>query len=136
LESHPATAQDRTAARVYIALPLAIATLSLFWLLSGLIGLIQTPAAMQVLTATGTSSTFATFAVTGGGITDIFLGGAILIRRHTRKAAIGMICLSTAYLLGAVLMTPALYADPLGPMVKVLPGMTLAALVALLMDDR
>ncbi len=136
LEHHPATAQDRTAARVYLALPFAIATLSLFWLLSGVIGLFQTPAAMQVLTTTGTSPTFAAMAVIGGGITDILLGGAILFRRHTRKAAIGMIGLSAAYLLGAAWMTPALYADPLGPMVKVLPGMTLAALVALLMDDR
>lgn len=136
LENHPATAQDRTAARVYLALPLAIATLSLFWLLSGLIGLIQTPAAVSVLTETGTHPSFAAFAVIGGGIADIILGGAILIRRHTRKAAIGMILLSGAYLLGAALLTPALYADSLGPMVKVLPGMTLAALVALLMDDR
>ena len=136
LKHHPATAQDRTAARVYLALPFAIATLSLFWLLSGVIGLFQTPVAMQVLTTTGTSPTFAAFAVIGGGIADILLGSALLFRRHTRKAAIGMICLSAAYLLGAALMTPALYADPLGPMVKVLPGMTLAALVALLMDDR
>lgn len=136
LANHPATAQDRTAARVYLALPLAIASLSLFWLLSGLIGLIQTPAAMQILTTTGTSQTFAALSVIGGGIADICLGGAILIRRHTRKAAVGMICLSAAYLLGAAMMTPALYADPLGPMVKVLPGMTLAALVALLLDDR
>ena len=136
LASHPATAQDRTAARVYLALPLAIATLAFFWLLSGAIGLIQTPEAMRVLTTTGSSPTFAAFAVIGGGIADTLLGGAILIRRHTRKAAIGMILLSAAYLLGAALMTPALYADPLGPMVKVLPGITLAAVVALLMDDR
>ncbi|MBE1292571.1 MAG: NAD(P)H-binding protein [Rhodobacteraceae bacterium] len=136
LKHHPATAQDRTAARVYLALPFAIATLSLFWLLSGMIGLFQTPAAMQVLTTTGTSPTFAAMAVIGGGTADILLGCVILFRRHTRKAAIGMIGLSAAYLLGAAWMTPALYADPLGPMVKVLPGMTLAALVALLMDDR
>jgi len=136
LELHPATTQDRTAARVYLALPLAIATLSLFWLLSGVIGLFQTPAAMQILTTTDTSPTFAAIAVIGGGLADILLGGAILFRRHTRKAAIGMIFLSAAYLLGAAWMTPVLYADPLGPMVKVLPGITLAAFVALLMDDR
>ncbi len=136
LESHPATMQDQTAARVYLALPLAIATLSLFWLLSGAIGLVQTPAAMQLLTATGTSSALATLAVVGGGLADIALGLAILIRRHTRKSALGMIALSTAYLFGAAILTPALFADPLGPMVKVLPGMALAALVALLIDSR
>lgn len=136
MANHPATAQDRTAARVYLALPLAIATLSLFWLLSGLIGLTQTPAAMQVLTDTGTSPTFAALSVLSGGFADLALGAAILIRRHTRKAALGMIALSLTYLFGAALLTPALYADPLGPMVKVLPGMTLAAFVALLTDDR
>ncbi len=136
LENHPTTAQDRTAARVYLALPLAIGTLALFWLLSGLIGLMQTPAAMQVLTAAGVSKTSAALAVVGGSFADIALGVAILIRRHTRTAALGMIALSLAYVIGAALVTPALFADPLGPMVKVLPGITLAALVALLMDDR
>lgn len=136
LDSHPATTQDRTAARVYLALPLAIATLSIFWLLSGLIGLIQMPAAMDVLTTRGISTKLAAVAVVGGGIADLALGLAILIRRHTRTAAIGMIAVSLAYLLGAALVSPALYADPLGPMVKSLPGITLAILVALLMDDR
>ncbi|MBO9408682.1 SDR family oxidoreductase [Shimia sp. R9_1] len=136
LQSTPATAQDRIAARVYLAIPLAIATLSLFWLLSGIIGLLQLQQAAEVLTHTGTPQALAMCAVIGGGIADILLGIGILFRRHTRLAALGMIALSLSYLAGAAVLTPALFADPLGPMVKVLPGITLAALVALLMEDR
>lgn len=136
MQNHKATAQDRAAARLYLALPLAIATLSLFWLLSGVIGLLHAQEAAKVLTNSGSSNGFAMLAVIGGGIADIFLGLTIVLRPHTRRAALGMIALSLIYLGGAALFTPALFADPLGPMVKVLPGITLAALVALLMEER
>jgi uncharacterized protein YbjT (DUF2867 family) len=136
LQNIPATAQDRTAARVYLALPLAIATLSLFWLLSGIIGLLQFQDAAEVLTRTGTSRTFAMFCVIGGGFADVVLGIGILFRRHTRLAALGMVAISLAYLSGAAVLTSALFTDPLGPMVKVLPSITLATLVALFMEDR
>ncbi|MBO9477586.1 SDR family oxidoreductase [Shimia sp. R11_0] len=132
----PATSQDRTAARLYLLMPLAIATLAVFWVLSGTIGLLQLPEAAAVMINADTPPRLAELIVIAGAFADIALGGAILIRRHTRRAAIGMVALSAAYLLGAALLTPALFADPLGPMVKVLPGITLAAFVALLLEDR
>ncbi len=47
-----------------------------------------------------------------------------------------MIALSLAYLVGSVGFAPDLWIDPLGPMVKVLPAIALAALVALLLGER
>ena len=44
--------------------------------------------------------------------------------------------LSATYLAGSILFAPALWTDPLGPMVKVLPGMALALVVWLVMEDR
>lgn len=64
------------------------------------------------------------------------LGLAILWRPWAKRAAVGMVGLSGGYLLGSVVVAPDLWADPLGPMVKVLPGMALAALVWLLMEER
>ena len=46
----PATPQERLFARAYLALPLAIGTLALFWCVSGLITLFDLPRAMSVLT--------------------------------------------------------------------------------------
>jgi hypothetical protein len=47
-----------------------------------------------------------------------------------------MLGLSAAYPAASLAVAPDLWADPLGPMVKVLPAMALAALVFLLTEDR
>ncbi|RMC33716.1 SDR family oxidoreductase [Paracoccus alkanivorans] len=132
----PATRQERLFARAYLVLPIAIATLALFWCLSGLITLFNPAQAVLVLTSRAVPAWLAELAVIGGAIADLFLGLAILWRRWTRPAALGMLCLSAAYLIGSVTFAPDLWADPLGPMVKVFPGMALAAMVWLLMEER
>lgn len=136
LRDMPATTQERLFARSYFALPLAIGVLSLFWLLSGLITLAQPGTAMSELTGRGVSDAFAVVTVWGGTLADIALGMAILWRPWARGAALGMVVLSLAYLCGSAILAPDLWSDPLGPMVKVLPGMALAAMVALMLEDR
>lgn len=132
----PATRQERLFARLYVALPLAIATLALFWGTSGLVALADPPRAMAVLEGRGLPSWIAGPTVIGGALADIVLGLAILWRPWARRAALGMIGLSATYLLGSLAAAPDLWRDPLGPMVKVIPGMMLAALVALTLEDR
>ncbi|MGZ2256598.1 SDR family oxidoreductase [Roseobacter sp. A03A-229] len=132
----PATSQERLFARAYLALPLAIATLALFWCVSGLITLLDPARAMAVLTDRSAPVWVASPTVIGGAIADIVLGLAILWRNWTKPAALGMLGLSAVYLIGALIAAPDLWADPLGPMVKVFPGMALAAMVWLLMEDR
>jgi uncharacterized membrane protein len=136
LSRMPGNAQERAFARLYLALPLAIACLSFFWLLSGAIGFLSHADARAVLTGRGVPAWFAEVAVTGGALADIALGLAVLVRRWCRAACLGMIVLSAAYLAGATAMTPDLWADPLGPLVKVLPSIMLALLVALALEDR
>ena len=50
LDAMPATAQERLFARLHLLLPLVVATLSAFWLVSGMIGFQQRVAAEAVLT--------------------------------------------------------------------------------------
>ncbi|WP_233252611.1 SDR family oxidoreductase [Maritimibacter sp. 55A14] len=132
----PATRQERLFARAYLALPIAIATLALFWCLSGLITLFDPAQAVSVLTDHAVPAWLAGLTVIGGAIADLFLGLAILWRRWTKPAVLGMLSLSGAYLIGSLIVAPDLWADPLGPMVKVFPGMALAAMVWLLMEER
>jgi hypothetical protein len=47
-----------------------------------------------------------------------------------------MILLSSSYLVGGALFAPGLWADPLGPMIKVIPGIFLALIVWLGVEDR
>jgi hypothetical protein len=41
-----------------------------------------------------------------------------------------------AYLAGATIWTADLWADPLGPLVKILPGIVLSMTLAALLDER
>lgn len=136
LAALPATAQERLFARFYLALPLAIATLALFWGVSGLLALADISRAAAILTDRGASTGLAGFTAIGGAIADICLGLAILVRPLARRAALGMVALSLAYLAASLPLAPDLWSDPLGPMVKVVPAGVLAFLVWFLMEER
>ncbi|MEM8823881.1 MAG: DoxX-like family protein, partial [Pseudomonadota bacterium] len=111
----PATRQERLFARVYLTLPFAIGALVLFWVLSGMIALLDLPRAMAVLTDRGAPSVLAVFTVVGGAAADIALGAAICWRRWAKRAALGMVALSGIYLAGSLIFAPDLWVDPLGP---------------------
>ncbi len=136
LAAIPATAQERTYSRMYLLLPLAIGCLSVFWLLSGLIGILSFEDAKSVLTERNVSSGIAAVAVIGGIVADLVLGATVLVRRWTRMACTGMMLVSGAYLLFGSWLATDLWADPLGPFVKVFPAIVLALFVALLLEDR
>ncbi len=136
LATLPATRQERLFARAYWALPLSIGVLSLFWVATGAITLSDPGRAVSLLTQRGVAEGVAWGAVIGGAVADLALGCAILWRRWARPAALGMVGLSALYLISAVVVAPDLWADPLGPMVKVLPGMVLALIVWLWVEER
>jgi len=136
LARHPATRADRLAARAFLALPLAIATLTIFWTASGLVALAAPGAAAAILTSRGSPESLAWLLVLGGAVADIVLGLLILWRPWAARAALGMAALSLAYLSGSLVAAPDLWADPLGPMLNVPPGAVLALWVWLFLDDR
>ena len=72
----------------------------------------------------------------GGIVVDIVLGAAILYRPTARLACIGMTVTSILYLVAGTVLTPALWHDPLGPFVKVLPATLLAAVTWAVLEDR
>ncbi len=136
LRSLPSTRQERLFARMYFMLPLAIATLALFWCVSGLFALISPLRAVAVLEGHNVPAWVASITVYGGAFEDIGLGLAILWRSATRMATVGMIVLSACYLFGGLVVAPDLWLDPLGPMVKVVPAIVLAAIVAMMLEAR
>lgn len=136
LAAMPATLQDRWFARAYLVFPVAIVLLALFWMVSGAVGLFRFEAAREVLTARGFAPGWAGLAVGLGALVDIGLGAAILWRRWSAAASAGMIFVSLGYMAGATLFAPDLWADPLGPMVKVLPGIGLALFTVLMAEER
>lgn len=136
LASLAAGREHRLAARMALALPLCVATLALFWLCSGVIGLAQREQAAALLTATGWPASLAMTGVLAGSVIDLALGGAMLWRRWAGPACLGQIAVSLAYLAAATLILPGLWADPLGPLVKILPAMMLSLVTRQMLETR
>lgn len=126
----PATVQDVWHARLYFLRPAAIAALAVFWILSGAIALGPgRDAAEAILRQAG-------FGGAAGAVNaffaavDVALGAALLVRRWTARAAVGMALVAAGYLAAGTALLPSYWADPLGPWLKTLPGLVLALVVA------
>ena len=135
-QSLPSGRAQRLDARMALLMPVAAAVLSLFWLASGLIGLWQLDTAAKVLTDEGWSGLLAKASVGFWSFADIALGLAILWRPWAVRACLGMAAVSLIYLAAATAVTPQMWADPLGPLVKVLPGLLLALITHQLLQER
>ncbi|UXS32096.1 SDR family oxidoreductase [Agrobacterium tumefaciens] len=135
LAAHPSGVQDLWFARLYLLNPLIVLCLSLFWLLSGLMPLLNiTGAAAHFLPfMPHTSAVILTLATC---LIDIALGIAVLLRPLARKALVAMLLVSAAYLAGGSLLEPTLWLDPLGPLVKVLPSVALTLVALATLDER
>ncbi len=135
LAAHPSGVQDLWFARSYLLKPVLILCLSLFWLLSGLVPLLDIdssaahflPFMPQVPAVTLTLATC---------LIDIALGVTVLIRPLARKALVAMLLVTAAYLTGGSLLEPGLWLDPLGPLVKVLPSIALTLVALATLDER
>lgn len=136
LSGWPSGVQERWYARLYFLKPLALTGLAIFWIASGVIGLASRSAAIAQLTDAGFSFDVANFIVLAGACVDIALGLLVCLRRTARAALKGMVLITLAYLAGATLWRPDLWADPLGPLVKTAPAAVLALAALAMMDDR
>jgi uncharacterized protein YbjT (DUF2867 family) len=136
LALEPASVQEKWFARLYLLKPLMIGGLSAFWIATGLISLGPARAAGIVLMLETGLSRYAVPAAIGGALLDIVIGFGIAFRKTARYALLAAIAVSLGYLaLGGILL-PKLWADPLGPLVKILP-VVLASLATLaILDDR
>jgi uncharacterized protein YbjT (DUF2867 family) len=136
LAANPAGVQDLWFARLYLLKPVLYGVLSLFWLLSGLIALARFEASAALLTSAGASPQIAAILTIATALLDIVLGLAVVVRRFAQAALVAMIAASLAYLAAATALAPALWADPLGPLVKVLPSIALVLATLAIHEER
>ncbi|MDB2408108.1 DoxX-like family protein [Jannaschia sp.] len=88
------------------------------------------------MTSRGYGAGFAAASVAIGAAIDIALGAAILWRPWARAACLGMATVATLYLVGGTVLTPGLWADPLGPLTKILPAILLPLMTRAVLEDR
>lgn len=136
LASMPATLQERWFARLYLALPAAVATLAAFWVLTGVIALLRLDAAATIIAGPVMAASTARVVALFGALVDIALGLAVLYRPWARRACIGMIATTCVYLIAGSFLRPDLWIDPLGPLLKALPALMLAKLTWVLLEER
>lgn len=136
LARYPAGVQELWFARLWLLKPVLIGVLALFWTVSGLVGALRWPEAVEILTSRGVEAGLAKALVLGGAATDVVLGLLVLSRRAASPALLGMMAVTLAYLAGSALLAPDLWLDPLGPMVKAVPILALALVALALLEDR
>jgi DoxX-like family len=137
LMDRPATIQERWFARLYLLKPVVIATLVVFWSASGLIALtVAYNAAVATLTARGFPVVPAHAITIASSGVDIAVGIAIGVRRTCRAGLLAGIAVSVFYMVGAAVLTPDLWIEPLGALVKTGPAIALMAVALATLDKR
>ncbi|MBR0690834.1 SDR family oxidoreductase [Bradyrhizobium manausense] len=134
---HSATIQDKWFARLFLIKALIVASLVVFWLVSGFIALLVSyRAAAGILIAHGFPSALVDPITIGTSLMDMSIGVLIAFRR---TAAIGLaagIVASLGYMFGAAVLTPDLWIEPLGALVKTGPAIVLMLVALLMLDNR
>ncbi|MEX0350467.1 MAG: SDR family oxidoreductase [Paracoccaceae bacterium] len=134
--SQSCTRAERQEARLALLMPLILAVLCLFWCASGVIGLLRFDVASEILRQAGWGASVSTLSVLFWSMADIVLGAGLLLRRWAARACLGQVAVSATYLLAATFVTPQLWVDPLGPLVKILPAAILSLVLYALLEDR
>jgi hypothetical protein len=137
LALRPSQLQDRWHARLYFVRPLLRGSLGILWLASGAIGMSAPASAIApYLAALGLSAALGAWAAAAGSLIDIAIGVGLLMRYRPNVMAAGQIFVVLGYTLVLSLAEPALWLEPLGPLLKNLPILAAALALAALEADR
>lgn len=136
LAARPASVQERWFAGLYVLKPFIFAVLILFWILTGLISLGPGYEIGVALMREGGAGALAVPSVVAGAVADILIGIAIAIRRTSRLGLYTALAITVFYAVASVLILPMLWADPLGPMLKIWPILVLNLVALAVLEDR
>lgn len=134
---HPATIQDKWFARLFLVKALIVASLVAFWLVSGFIALVVSyRAAAGILIAHNFPPALVDPITIGTSLMDISIGALIAARRTAAIGLVAGIMASFGYMIGAAILTPDLWIEPLGALVKTGPAIVLMLVALLMLDNR
>src|SRR5882724_8936029 len=134
---HAATIQDKWFARLFLVKALVIASLAVFWIASGFISLvISFSAAADILRSHGFPPWLVGPMTAVTSVMDMGVGVLISFRRTAAVGLVAGIVVSLGYMVGAAIMTPDLWIEPLGALVKTGPAIVLMLVALLTLDNR
>jgi uncharacterized protein YbjT (DUF2867 family) len=134
---HSGTIQDKWFARLFLIKALIFASLVAFWLVSGFIALfVSYRAAAGILSAHNFPPTLVDPVTIGTSLMDMSIGVLIAFRRTAAFGLVAGIFASLGYMFGAAILTPDLWIEPLGALVKTGPAIVLMLVALLMLDNR
>ncbi len=137
LAQRPVTIQDKWFARLFSIKALVIASLAAFWIVSGFIALaISYRAAAGILSSHGFPPPLVAPVTVGTSLMDMAIGVLIAFRRTCAAGLVAGMAASLGYMLGAAILTPDLWIEPLGALVKTGPAIVLMLVALLTLDNR
>jgi uncharacterized protein YbjT (DUF2867 family) len=137
LRAEPASVQERWFASLYCLKPLLFGVIALFWITTGLISL--GPGwehGMALMREGGVGERIGALTVLAGALSDICIGAAVAYRRTSRLGLYAAITIALIYATIGTILVPRLWADPLGPMLKIWPIIVLHLVALGILDDR
>jgi uncharacterized protein YbjT (DUF2867 family) len=137
LAREPASVQERWFARMYFVKPLILVVIVLFWLATALVSL--GPGwdyGIGLMREGGIEGTAAALTVIAGALSDLCIGLAIAYRPTNRLGLYAAIAISFVYAIVGTILVPRLWADPLGPMLKIWPIIVLHVAALAIREDR
>ncbi len=131
------TIQDKWFARLFLIKALVIASLVVFWIASGFIALvISYDATAAILSSHAFPAWLVAPISVGTSLMDMTIGALIAFRRTCAAGLIAGLAASLGYMLGAAILAPDLWIEPLGALVKTGPAMVLTLVALLTLDNR
>jgi hypothetical protein len=137
LAAEPASVQERWFSQLYLLKAVGFTVFSLFWIATGLISLGPGwQIGRGLVLEGGVSEPLATLSVVAGALADIAIGVAIAFRRTARLGLYAALAISVSYMLIGTILLPRLWAEPLGPMLKIWPIIAFNLMLLAIREDR
>jgi uncharacterized protein YbjT (DUF2867 family) len=136
LALQPASVQEKWFAKLYFLKPVMFVVLPLFWIATGIISLtVGYELGIDLMRVAG-AGVLSGPAVVAGAIFDMVVGVLIAWRPRARWGLWGALALSTFYAVAGTFLRPDLWAEPLGPFLKIFPIVVLHAVALAILEER
>ncbi|MBW9116356.1 SDR family oxidoreductase [Rhizobium cauense] len=136
LKSAPANVQERWFSNLFFLKPLIFVVLPLFWIVTGIISVTVGFDEGLALMNRGNAGVLAVPSVVAGALADITIGIMIAFRRTSRLGLWGAVLVSIFYAIAGTILIPALWHEPLGPLLKIGPILVLHLVAFAILEER
>jgi uncharacterized protein YbjT (DUF2867 family) len=132
----PASVQERWFARLYLLKPIVFVAFAFFWLATAIVSLTTGFRLGEDMLRDGGLGDLSPPLVVMGALADLCTGLAIAYRPTARLGLYAALAISVFYAAAGSILTPWLWHDPLGPLLKIWPVMALNLVALAILEER